>query len=374
MRTREAGLPLSEASRFPSVQLLVNGIPIIGTIQAEVIANNNFAADRFFARIALGADPTATSLFWASAQGIVAEIRFSLDSITFQSLIQGLVDCVTIDPVSALVCIEGRDLTAGLMETRSQEAFANRTSSEIASLIAQRHNLTPAITPTNTPVGRYYQNEHDRVTLGLFSRAITEWDQLVFLARQEGFDVFVQGTTLFFQSAQQPPDVRVLQPSDLSDLRLQRSLTLARDIEVTVKSWNSRQKDAFSQTAMAAIGRSSGVTGLGSQKSQKYILVRPNLTPDQALQLAQRRLTELTRHERVVEATLPGDLTLTPRSQIALSGTGTDFDQTYFVDVIERSITSRGGFTQRIRAKNTSPRTATTTTTAASNDGAGPED
>lgn len=365
-------MPLNEASRFPSVQLLVNGSPIIGTIQAEVIANNNFAADRFFARIALGADPAATGSFWASAQGIVAEIRFSLDSTTFQSLVQGLVDCVTIDPVSALVCIEGRDLTAVLMETRSQEAFANRTSSEIANLIAQRHNLTPAITPTTTPVGRYYQNEHDRVTLGLFSRAITEWDQLVFLARQEGFDVFVQGTTLFFQPALQPPDVRVVQPSDLSELRLQRSLTLARDIEVTVKSWNSRQKDAFSQTATAAISGSPGGAGLGSQKPLKYILVRPNLTPNQALQLAQRKLTELTRHERVIEATLPGDLTLTPRSQIALSGTGTDFDQTYFVDVIERSITSRGGFTQRIRAKNTSPRTGTTT--AADGDGVGSED
>lgn len=364
-------MPLSKASRFPSVQLLVNGIPIVGTIQAEVIANNNFAADRFLARIALGADPTATGPFWASAQGIVAEIRLSLDGLIFQSLIQGLVDCVTIDPVCALVCIEGRDLTAALMETRSQEAFANRTSSEIASLIAQRHNLTPSVTPTTTPVGRYYQNEHDRVTLGLFSRTITEWDQLVFLARQEGFDLFVQGTTLFFQSAQQPPDVRVLQPTDLSDLRLQRSLTLARDIEVTVKSWNSRQKGAFSQTAMAAISGPSGATGLASQKPQKYILVRPNLTPDQALQLAQRKLTELTRHERVVEATLPGDLALTPRSKISLSGTGTDFDQLYFVDVIERSITSRGGFIQRIRAKNTSPRNETTT--AANDDGAGPE-
>ena len=365
-------MPLNETSRFPSVQLLVNGTPIIGIIQAEVIANNNFAADRFLARIALGADPIATGLFWASTQGILAEIRFSLNGTSYQSLIQGLVDSVTIDPVSALVCIEGRDLTAALMETRSQEAFANRTSSEIASLIAQRHDLTPAVTPTTTPVGRYYQNEHDRVTLGVFSRAITEWDQLVFLSRQEGFDVFVQGTTLFFQPAQQPPDLRVLQPSDFSELRLQRSLTLARDIEVTVKSWNSRQKNAFSQTAVAANRRSAGGGGFGTQKPQKYIVVRPNLTPDQALQLAQRRLAELTRHERVVEATLPGELLLTPRSQIALSGTGTDFDQIYFLDVIERSMTCGSGFTQRIRAKNTSPRTETTIPTE--DDSTEPED
>lgn len=365
-------MPLNETSRFPSVRLLVNGTPVIGTTQVEVIANNNFAADRFLARVALGPDSFATEPFWSSTQDILVDIRFGVDGTSFQSLIQGLVDSVTIDPVSASVCIEGRDLTAALIETRSQEAFANRTSSEIASLIAQRHGLTPTVTPTTTPVGRYYQNEHDRVTLGLFSQAITEWDQLVFLARQEGFDVFVQGTTLFFQPAEQHPDLRVLQPADLLELRLQRSLTLARDIEVTVKSWNSRQKNAFTQTAKAANRRPSGGAGYGPRRPQKYVLVRPNLTPDQALQLAQRRLAELTRHERVIEATLPGELLLTPRSQIALSGTGTDFDQTYFVDVIERSITARGGFIQRIRAKNTSPRTETTV--PADGAGTGPED
>lgn len=353
-------MPSSDAWRTPGLLLLANGTSIAGVIDAEVITNNHFAADRFFARIALGADPVATSQFWASTQDILVDVRFSLDGASFQSLIQGLVDSVTIDPVAGWVRIEGRDLTAALIETRSQEAFANRTSSEIATLVAQRHGLTAAVTPTTTPVGRYYQNEHDRVTLGLFSRAITEWDQLVFLARQEGFDVFIQGTTLFFRAAQQQADLHILRPADLSGLRLRRSLMLARDIEVTVKSWNSRQQNAFAQTAKASGNQSSGSAGFGARGPQRYVLVRPNLTPDQALQLAQRTLAELTQHERVIELTLPGELTLSPRSQISLAGTGTDFDQTYFVDVIERSLNPQSGFTQRVRAKNTSPRTDTT--------------
>jgi len=57
---------------------------------------------------------------------------------------------------------------------------------------------------------------------------------------------------------------------------------------------------------------------------------------------------------------MPGELALTPRSVLAIQGTGTDFDQTYFVDVLERSINPHAGFVQRIRAKNTSPRTETT--------------
>lgn len=353
-------LPLNNSWRSPSIQVLANGSAISGAIEAEVFSNNNFTADRFSARIAIGADLAHNLTFWANAQGLQVDIRFSLDGAHFQSLIQGLVDSVTVEPMAASVRIEGRDLTAALIESRSQESFSNRTSSEIAALIAERHGLTPIVTPTTTPVGRYYQDEHDRITLGLFSRAITEWDQLVFLARQEGFDVFVQGTALFFQPPQ-PSDVHMLRPTDLTDLRLRRSLTLARDIEVTVKSWNSREKNAFVQTARSTTRRSgSGGGGFGGQRPQRYTFVRANLTPEQALQLAQRKLSELTRHEKIIEATLPGELSLGPRSQVALSGTGTDFDQTYFLDVIERSLSAHRGFVQRLRAKNTSPRSEAT--------------
>ena len=45
---------------------------------------------------------------------------------------------------------------------------------------------------------------------------------------------------------------------------------------------------------------------------------------------------------------------------IALEGTGTEFDQAYFVDVIERRLRQNGGLTEHILAKNSSPRTETT--------------
>jgi phage protein D len=338
--------------------LVVNGQALAGVIEAEIIANNHFATDRFSATVALGADPAATTTFWASAQTIPLDVQLSVDAINFTSMIQGLVDTVMLNPATGTLRLEGRDLAAAFIETRTQEAFANRTSSEIATLLAQRHGLAAAVTPTSTPVGRYYESEHDRITLDQFSRATTEWDLLVFLARHEGFDVFVQGTTLYFQPTIQQSQILVLQPTDVIDLRLRRSLTLARDIEVTVKSWNSRQSSAFTQTARASVSRGAGSA---SGPPQRYVYVQPNLTADQALSFAQHKLAELTAHERVMEATMPGELALTPRSQIVLSGTGTDFDQLYYIDVIERSLRVEGGFTQRIRAKNSSPRTETTT-------------
>jgi phage protein D len=364
----EAALQRSESQsawRAPRLKVIANGQIVFGAIEAEVISNNYYAADRFRASIALGIDPWAGASFWASAPDILLDVQFSLDGgASFVSLVQGVVDSVSIDPTLGLVRLDGRDLTSALIEARTQETFANRTSSEIASLLAQRHNLTPMVIATTTPVGRYYQNEHDRVTLNQFSRTTTEWDLLVFLARQEGFDVFVQGQALYFQPTAQATDFAVsLRPEDVIDIKLERSLTLAGDIEVVIKSWNSRQNSAFAQQARAS-GRG------GAQRSgatpQCYVFVQPNLTPDEALKFAQQRLTELTRHERTIRISMPGDLSLSPRSMIALEGTGTEFDQPYYVDVIERRLRQNGGLTQFVMAKNSSPRTEIITTSSGS--------
>ena len=56
---------------------------------------------------------------------------------------------------------------------------------------------------------------------------------------------------------------------------------------------------------------------------------------------------------------MPGELEMTPRSMIMLEGTGTDFDQTYYIDVIERRLRLDGGLTSTFSARNTSPRTDT---------------
>ncbi len=361
MLPNEAPIPW----RSPRLRIIANGTALPGVISAEVFANNHYAADRFSAAIALGGAPWTSAASWAAEPDILLDIQFSLDAgATFKSLIIGTVDTVTIDPVIGEVRVDGRDLTGSLIESRTQETFTNRTASEVATILAGRHNLTPVVTNTTSPVGRYYQNEHDRITLGLFSRATTEWDLLVFLAQQEGFDVFVAGTELHFQPASPTPDlVQPIRANDLINLRLERSLTLARDIEVVVKSWNSRNRAAFTQTARAA-RRTGGSGQHGQSRSgppQRYVFVRPNLTQDAALKLAQQKLAELTRHERVLQATMPGELSLSPRSLLTLTGTGTEFDQDYFIDTIDRALNFDTGFSQHIRAKNSSPRNQSTT-------------
>jgi phage protein D len=356
---------LGNSVRAPRLAVLANGMPLAGVLAAEVHSNNHLAADRFRVRVALGVDPFWTAAAFAAQSSIQLDVQVAFDMPglpasggSYVSLILGTADMIEIDAISQTVWLEGRDLTSLFIASPTQESYANQTASQIATQLAVRQGLVANVAPTTTLVGRYYQSEHDRITLNQFSHATTQWDLLIWLAQEEGFNVWVSGNALNFMPAVDPvlPDL-VLQTggtppvygvANLTHLRMERSLTLARDIVVTVKSWNSHQQQAFTQTV--------GSAALGSTAPpQSYVLVRPNLTPDQALRLANRKLAELTAYERVIVAEMPGELSLDARSTVLLAGTGTQFDQFYFVDTIDRMISYDGGFTQHVRAKNASP-------------------
>ena len=328
--------------RRPSLTVLSGGAALPNLIDADVLANAHFAAARFRLRFAI--EPAdAENLF---ASGTVMDIQLSLGG-SCTSILQGEADTIRIDVLNHTVEVDGRDLTARLLDARTQETFSNQTASEIAQTLADRHGLTPDITATTTLAGRYYSSEHDRITLGQFSRTTTEWDLLTFLAAREGYETFVSGQTLTFAPLPSAPPTLTLTPELCVGLSLEHALTLARDIEVTVKSWNTKQQAAVTQTA-----RSSAQGHRTGGSPQHVVVVRPNLSPNDALQLAQRILADLSAHERLVHAELPGELDLTPRTQVLLSGTGTDFDQLYYVAELDRHFSLDHGFTERLRLKN----------------------
>jgi phage protein D len=325
------------SARAPRLRLLVNGVVAAGAVEAEIRASGHYAADRFRVAVALGAAPAP----WADGDQIDVGLALSLDSgVSWTPMIEGLADRVELDPVGGMLWLDGRDRTALLIEARTEESFANRTASEIAEALAARHGLAADVQATTTLVGRYWQRDHDRITLDQFARAVTEWDLLVLLAGHEGFDVWVSGRTLHFRAAPQGPAM-ALPVAALSGLRLERALTFAREIEVVVKSWNARQQQAFSETARSGSGRGAPV---------RYVYVAPNLTPDTARRLAGRRLAELSRHERVLSAEMPGELALSPRMTVTVPDAPAGFAGPWLVDEVERHI-SAAGFVQTLRAR-----------------------
>ena len=376
---------MSGTLRAPGLQLVISGKPI-PALTAEVSSNGFYHADSFKAELYTGNAAVMAAgfgaAFWADAgtgsTPAPVMIAVQVDPGTsarpgWTTLISGRVDDLDYDPMTGVVNITGRDRTADLIEARTFQSYKNQTSSEVATKLAQEHGLTPNIAVTTTLIERYYSADHDKLTLSDFHHAVNEWDLLTFLAQQEGFDVWVSDTTLNFQPPPpitQNPLVFDISPLGASyavangiDIKLSRSLGLARDIEVTVKSWSSQQAKAFTVTAKSSNTKASSAAATakaGSSATQNYNFTRPNLTKQQALDFAQKKAHEISLHERKVTVSgQPLDVTTTPRQGLQITGTGTGYDMTYYVTEVTRSMSAEA-FTQTVTAKNQSPRDVTT--------------
>ena len=343
--------------RKPLASVTVNGTTVSNAVQDFDTHNNNyFTADTFRLRLALNALPSQLgAAFWADTQ---AQIGISVDVGSGpQQLILGNADTIDIDLPNGMVELGGRDLTASLIDTKTAAKYQNQTSSQIAAQIAASAGLQANITATSTPAGRYYEIDHARLTSD-----VSQWTLLNYLAQEEGFDVYVSGNTLNFVPSQQntaaaytltyqQPTAQQIRTGNFIKLGLRRSQTLARDVVVKVVSWNVKQATAFTATA-----KRSGTSGSATaDTAQIYTYKVPGLTQDQAQRFANARLQEISLHERVVDAVIPGETGLTPRQLVSLSGTGTSFDQSYYIDSIDRSYSMDESFIQTIKMKNHSP-------------------
>lgn len=344
---------LASAARQPRPILTLNGVTLAGLVEAEVTNASHFASDTFRAVLASSKLPAAYGpAYWAQAMGdkIGLSVAFSGESPT--QLILGQVDHIDYDPLMRRIVLSGRDLSAPLIDTKTSEKFVNQTSSQIAQTLAQRHGLRASVQATTAKAGTYYSSENVVLT-----QDQSEWDLLVYLAEHEGFDVWVSGNTLNFQpspvntnpaykiSWQDFPQVS----SNAIDIHLSRSETLAKDIIVKVQSWNQKQQRAFTVTYKVTQANKSQRTG---GLAQTYSYSVPNLTRDQALALAKSKAEDITRHERILTASLPGDNKLTTRAMVQLVGTNTAWDQSYYPDTITRRISFEEGYRMELRAKN----------------------
>jgi phage protein D len=349
--------------RTPVFSVMLNQNDILTGVESFEVTNaSHFAADTFRLTAAVGKlPPDLGPSYWAASVGDQLEISAGFkDQGRPKQLIYGQVDDVEYDPVSRSLTLTGRDLSAQLIDTKTATSYQDQTSSQVVQAIATEHGLTASAMATTTRVGTYYELYHLQVT-----KDQSEWDLLMFLAEREGFDLWVSGRTINFQ----PPvalnaDPYVLLWSDQGQgnrvanfeiLKLHRSQTLAKDVTVTIKSFNQAQGTNVTATAKRSQANKSQRVG---GASQLYTYYEPNLTQAAAQQLANSRAEEITRHERVITGVLPGDNLLTNRSLIKLVGTDTEWDQVYFIDSVTRKMSMREGYSMEFRAKNHSPQSS----------------
>jgi len=328
----------SADTRVPAATVLVNGTAIAGVESIAVMNDLYLGANRFSVSAAISEGSVG---FWSQVP-LSVEVQVGLDG-SWISLILGDVDRIEIDAIRQDVKLAGRDLTARFLTSQTQQTFENQTSSDIVSAIVARHGLVPDVTATSNLVGRYFGTSRTRTAMYQNARATNDWDLVVWLAEIEGFDIWVDGSTLHFEPPTTTGPTVTICPNDCVALSLQRSLDIAAGVSVEVKSWDCQSQQSVSQTLTSANSTGAGVN---------LVIVRPNLPTGDATLMAQQALAQMTKHERVVSFTMPGDLTSMPRMMIALANTGTDFDGTYQVSEIERCLSLRGGFIQHVQARS----------------------
>lgn len=355
-------IPTEGYARQPRAIVKIEGEEVV-CAEFEVDSNSFYQANTFRLTLPLSAQPPARSWsFWSETDAAKVEIfagfppdpeNFTTDDLDL--ILVGETDEVDVKPVSDEVCLTGRDYTSRFIEETTTEKFQNLTASELVKQLAERRGLKADVTDTSRKLGTFLSQDNI-----LLTTERTEWDLLTYAAQEEGYLLYVEGETVHFHP---PPDesseayilnyTRATEESLASSntvmIDFSRSLTLARDVVVAVRSWNQKAKKGFTQTARASKAKRTQSRG---GTAQTYVATVPNLSQEEAIKEARRRLEEITAHEIRLNAELPGDSLIKTNTPIRVEGTGTRFDQVYFVDHLIRTYTPDRGYFMVLRAKN----------------------
>lgn len=366
-------IPAQPAARQPRGIVKLNGAPVAGWISWEVTSNTYYEADTFRVSFAVSTLPKDHDVTWFfTQQEVYVEIFAGFpnnpadpNAAELVSQIYGRADEIEFDPVSTLITLHGRDLTALYIDNKVTDTYTEKTSSEIAVILALAEFLTPVVTPTKTKAATYYKRE--QVTIHANR---SRWDLLAYLAREEGFVCYVTGNELHFEPDtlatadpyvihwEKPTPTTSTPTANVQELSFSRALTVARGVNVTVRSASLTKKvpvvESYPGHAKAI---QAGKAGLYGSVQQYDFKVKAGTTPMRAQQIAQSRYHEIVSHEMKLRARLPGDNLLTTKNVIRVEGTGTPVDQIYFPMAITRMMSMDEGYTMTVDAKNLNPNT-----------------
>jgi hypothetical protein len=285
-----------------NIFIAINGVQIQGLLHASIATSNHFSADSFALTFAIGSPPLGDLNFWSSISTAYVEVSATGQfGLTSQVLVTGMLDTILIDPVHRTVAIEGRDLSSSMIDSYRQQDFVNQTASEVVETIARHRGLGAAVVPTSGSVGRYYSDGYTRLSLGQFSRVRSDWDLVVQLARENEFDVFVLGTTLFFQPSTSTLDAPIpIAAGNVKRIQVERTLAITPETSARVQSWNSQKMtsyDTYNSTGDASATQTAAMSG-----NQAFLFSSSNFTSQQVTDTARRYTAELGRLARTLRS------------------------------------------------------------------------
>lgn len=238
------------------------------------------------------------------------------------------------------VTIRGYDRRHRLMRGRKSRSFIQIKDSDIAAQVAQEAGLTPEA--EDTQVTLEYVLQHNQ----------TDLEFLEARARRIGFEVWVDGKTLFFRP--RPVDEAEVLTLHLEEDLLEfypRASTVGLAGTIEARGWSVKDKEALLGKAAAAdAGSPMGGKTLGIEVAEQFgaavaaSVDRPVLSQGEADQVALGRMKEMALSYVTGEGVATGRTDLKAGTVVKIDGCGQRFSGLYYLASVNHTYSPKRGY------------------------------
>jgi phage protein D len=238
------------------------------------------------------------------------------------------------------VTIRGYDRRHRLMRGRKSRSFIQVKDSDIAAQVAQEAGLTPEA--EDTQVTLEYVLQHNQTDLEFLEER----------ARRIGFEVWVDGKTLFFRP-------RPVDESEVLTLHLEEDLleffprasTVGLAGAAEARGWGVKDKEALLGKAAAAdAGSTMGGKTLGVEVAEQFgeavaaSVDRPVNSQGEADQIALGLMKEMALSYVTGEGVAVGRADLKAGTVVKIDGCGQRFSGLYYLASVRHTYSTRRGY------------------------------
>jgi phage protein D len=237
--------------------------------------------------------------------------------------------------------VRGHDRRHRLQRGRGTRSFTQVKDSDVASQIAQAAGLTPQATDTGAVLD--YLLQHNQTDLEFLEER----------ARRLGYEVAIDGKTLYFRPHGNDGSAALTLARDLDLLEFQPRLTTLGQVgKVTVQGWSVKDKEAITgQAAAGDLGTTMGGSDSGPQAADQAfgaaaaaVVGRPVFSQDEADAMALGQLERTALSYVTGEGMVIGRPDLVAGTVIEITGFGRRFSGLYYVISARHSYTPARGY------------------------------
>lgn len=346
--------PVARA-RAPQSIVTINGV-VVPALEWDVTVTALARADRASLTCAASALPAAmNAAAIASAETVTVEIRAGApdagvvaQAADLAVIFVGEADTCRWEAMDGTITLDARSYAARLIDTTTSKQYRNQTASQVATILAGEHGLTPVVTATKAKIGRYYKPD----TTARVHSERGKWDLLTWLAREEGFIVYVTGKELHFRPR---PDAKTdafvfrwtdpgpgagVIAADAVSMEISRNITQTESVNVIVRSWNAADRRTYTATKTKT---------KGTRKPIDHVVNIPGLSQAETTARAAQILNEITRHNLTLTIDGPAGDAMSVADIIKVEGS--PFDGAFNIDSIQWRFGMGEGLSWRIEGK-----------------------